>query len=1419
MEALANQSRRAAINSFGFSGTNAHMVLEEYIEPAHAETPQIRPVIIVLSAKNTEQLQEYAGNLYHFLQQHPHTHLVDLAYTLQLGREALDERLGLLVSSMQELQEKLAQYLAGDGNIEQLYRGQVKQNKPNLGIFSADEEFNEILNKWFKRKKYHKLLDLWVKGLILDWDKLYLGIKPRKISAPIYPFAKERYWINMDPVVDNISESMTSGVQAYSALEFSVSPEDFSDHNHINIEQKAILLLQQLVADQLQRPFETIPLKKGYFELGINSIGVMRMTQKLQELLDPEFTPTLFFEYASITDLAKHFTQQYAKVLKHLQATPTKRYYDPLQFQADLKPLNQTPLPSIMLPTLESALSEGQKGFWLLQKINPSMTVYNIPIALRFEDTLDPELVQQTMRWLIAQHPMLQSQFLENTQGEVYQKLNPHQPLSFTSHVVEQWVDDAAPIAALKQRVQRVFDLAQDALLRIDLWNVTKPKHSILLITIHHVIFDGFSCLILVRDFLQAYRAYANHSEPQAQPHSGSYFDFIAWEAKMLTTENAKKHAIYWKQQLGGDLPILDMPTDYPRPVHSTYDSEIIQIVLDVSLTQALKQLAQAHGVSLFMVLLGIYKILLSRHTNQTDIIVGIPVMGRPESRFEQTIGYFINMVPLRSQCLPEQSFSTYIKTLRQIVITGLEHAAYPFTKIVADQQHAHDPAYSPLFQTSFVLQNFIENVTPELRSVLAEGVTLLSDIVQEGGFDLGIEVLEQSQCLHIKLTYNPRLFGRQRMERFIGHYQNLAQTIIDYPDQAIGDYCFLGEQEKQTLLIDWNQTQQDYPQTRCIQELFEQQVEYASNAIAVVCDQQSLTYLELNERANQLAHHLREVGVVSDTVVGIYVKRSLEMMVGLLGILKSGGVFLPIDVAYPQARIDFMLADANVQVLLTQEFLRNNLAASQTKVICLDSDWSEIQRQPRNNPSINATPQDLAYVIYTSGSTGRPKGVLIEHQSLVNLAYNTQKIYSINRNSQILQFASISFDVAIGEWVQALMWGAALHISSNEKLLLGDNLSTFINTHQITHMTLPPSALTMFSSVFCSSLETIAVTGEGCSQQLVFQWAKLYRFLNLYGPTETTVWVSANECNSNSLPHIGRPLDNTKFYIMDTHLQPVPIGVVGELYIGGVQIARGYLNRPELSAEKFISDPFSQTTGARLYKTGDLARYQEDGNITCLGRIDYQIKIRGFRIELGEIEATLIQHPAIRDAVVIAREDIPGYKNLAAYFLVQPNQPIPGNQYLREYLNQTLPDYMLPNTFVRLETLPITSNGKVDRKALPAPGYQADTGTLCAAPNTEIEHILAKIWSDVLKLETVGIHDNFFDIGGHSLLLTQVHHQLKLTAHKEISLIDLYHYPTIHKLACYIDKEKKPTSSLEVIRQRANKRRQFRTQRINTEV
>ncbi|WP_373536611.1 amino acid adenylation domain-containing protein [Microcoleus sp.] len=1048
--------------------------------------------------------------------------------------------------------------------------------------------------------------------------------------------------------------------------------------------------------------------------------------------------------------------------------------------------------------------SFAQQRLWFLNQLAPGNPFYNVSTALRLTGSLNFIALEQTFNEIVQRHETLRTTFTL-LEGELVQIIAPILTVSLPTIDLQNLSPTQQETAALQlatDAAQCPFDLAAGPLFKVTLLQLSETEH-ILLLNLHHIVADGWSIGVLIRELGTLYTAFVKNERSHLPALPVQYADFAEWQHQYLQGEVLATQLDYWREQLKG-ITAINLPADRQRPAVPSYRGAKHFITLSPALSEQLKSFSQQESATLFITLLAAFQTLLYRYTGQVDIAVGTPIANRNLSEIEALIGFFVNSLVLRADLSGNPTFRELLHRVKNVAMAAYAHQDLPFEKLVEELQPDRELSRNPLFQISFSLQN-----TP-VAALELPGITLGAIDFDSGTAKLDLEcnLWEDAGSIQGQFVYSTDLFDRATIARMAEHFQTLLKAIVANPQQRLSDLALLTAPEYQQLLNDWNDTQRDYPQNQCFHQLFEERVELAPDAIAAVFENQQLTYRQLNSKANQLARYLQQLGAKPEVLIGLCVERSLDAIVGLLGIIKAGAAYLPLDPTYPQERLNFMLEDAQVSILVTQQHLARNLTQPENygvfSVVCLDSDREIIARQSPAKLTTNILPENLAYIIYTSGSTGKPKGVLIEHRGLYNLVKAQIEAFQISSNHRILQFASLSFDASIFEIVMALGAGATLYCAKKESLLPGQTLIQFLQDNAITHATLPPSLLAVLPSAELPALQTIICAGESCSPDVVKRWAFGRRFFNAYGPTEATVWSSFAEIGdslrdsfaSRQKPPIGRPIANTQLYILDEHLQPVPVGIPGELYIGGAGLARGYLNLPELTAQRFIANPFSEKAGERIYKTGDLARYFPDGNIEFLGRTDEQVKIRGYRIELGEIEALLLQHPAVKETAVVAEDDLPGNKRLVAYVVPHQNQTLNPLE-MRNFLKQQLPNYMIPHVFVAIDFLPLTPNGKIDRNRLISPEHLTSNSTdkSCIAPRTPTESTLTQIWSKILNTEPVGIGDNFFDLGGDSLLAIRLINEINQQFQRELPLSALFLNPTIEGLADSLDSE---TNSLE---------------------
>ncbi|AKV65522.1 non-ribosomal peptide synthetase [Microcystis panniformis] len=1044
------------------------------------------------------------------------------------------------------------------------------------------------------------------------------------------------------------------------------------------------------------------------------------------------------------------------------------------------------PLESVIDPvarTEELPLSFAQQRMWFLHQMDRQNPAYNEALTIRLTGRLNIDILEQTINAIIQRHESLRTSF-PMVEGKPIQKIAPSLKIKLLVVNLKDIPQEQIDKQIIKE-LQKPFDLTQSPLLRCTLFDLGYENY-ILVNVFHHIIIDGWSKSILFKELSKFYQALLSNSTVDLPELPIQYADFAVWQRQWLQGEILENQLNYWKKQLTGAPPLLELPTDKPRPATANFRGHSISFQINSELTEKLKLLSQKSGVTLFMTLLAALNTLLFRYSGQDDILIGTPTANRNRQEIEPLIGFFVNTLVLRNSLEGNPTFSGLLQQARNVVLEAYANQDVPFEQVVDGLEIERSLSYNPLFQVMFALQNAPLNAL-ELPNLKAQYLAVENQRIK---FDLSLvlEEIETEKGAYLEgfWEYDSDLFTPERITRMVGHFQTLLKGIVANPQQTVGELPLLTESEEQQLLVEWNQTQTSYPDHYCIHQLFEEQVVKTPDAIAVIDGEKSLTYEQLNQKANQLAYYLQNLGVKTEDLVGICIERSVLMIIGLLGILKAGAAYIPLDPNYPSERLAYMLEDSAVSVLLTQENLVDTLPNYLGTIFCLDQDGKILDHHPQDNLLHPMTSENLAYVIYTSGSTGKPKGVLIQHQSLLNLVSWHQNAFDITTIDRVTQLAGIAFDASVWEIWPYLTAGACLAIVPPDLLTSPKQLQEWLIAKKITVSFLPtPLAETLIPLDWSPNCPLRLMLTGGDKLNDFPPTSIPFTLVNNYGPTENTVVTTSVKITPDLLtekaPPIGRPISNTQVYILDQYQQPVPIGIPGELYIGGSGLAKGYLNRPELTDSKFIANPFSQKLSDRLYKTGDLVRYGNDGQIEFVGRIDHQVKIRGFRIELGEIETVLNQHPQVKEAIIIAREDQPGVKRLCAYVIASQNLTV---SQLRLFLQEKLPQYMVPAFFVLLDAFTLTANGKIDRCALPQPTLELeDEAALNLSPGTEKERILAAIWQRVLGLKNISINDNFFELGGDSILAIQIIAQAN-QAGLQITPKQLFSHQTIAQLA-----------------------------------
>ncbi len=1127
--------------------------------------------------------------------------------------------------------------------------------------------------------------------------------------------------------------------------------------------------LAQVLAARIGVAPERIDKQKPITQFGLDSIAAIELMHNIESTLGVRLPMWNLLQGPSISELAA-------------QAVGTNREGE-IRFGRDANDAVTSVHP----------LSQGQKSLWFLHQMAPESGAYNVWGAVRIEADLNTAALRDSYQTLVDRHPALRTTFSAKD-GEPIQLIHDRMKLWFHEEDTTN-ESEAALTKRMALESRRPFDLENGPLIRVYLFKRSEQEYF-LMVVIHHTVVDLWSMVVFVEELGKIYPALQQGVPIELPPVAFDFADFVRWQHEMLASPRGDQLWSYWQEQLSGELPTLHFPTDRPHPPQQTFVGAARYFYLDRKLTQQVKDLGRAYNATPNMTMLAAFQMLVHRYSGQDDIIIGSPVIGRTRPEMARIVGHFVNPLPMRSNLSGDPTVKEFLGQVRNTVLKVFEHQDYPLALLTARLQPERPFGRQPIFQVMFVFQQ------PHLLD--EEGLAALS-INQAGGqmklgeltlkpislergfaqFDLTMIIAEFDGQFHGLLEYNTGLFDEETVVQISDDFLCLLESIVDNQDQRVSQVQFISERQRRQL-AQWNDTAADYRRTGLLHELFEAQAERTPNDIALVFADSKITYRELNRRANQLAHHLRSMGVGIETLVGIYIERGIEMIVGMLGILKAGGAYVPFDVHYPPDRIRFMLEDSGVRVLLTQQHLVDSLPQHEAQVLCLDSEWKTIAKQSVANPAATTSAQNLAYVIYTSGSTGLPKGVAIAHQSAFGLVSWARTVFSSAELAQVLASTSICFDLSVYEIFTTLASGGTIVVATDAL-----EIPSLLKTQPVTLINTVPSVMTELLRLqgVPESVKVINLAGEPLTSALVeqiYKQTKAAKVWNLYGPSEDTTYstFALIEQGAARAPVIGRPIANTQAYLLDKNLQLVPRGASGELYLGGEGLARGYLHRPELTAERFLPNPFSDQPGARMYRTGDVARYLSDGNLDFLGRIDHQVKIRGFRIELGEIETVLLKHESVLDAVITVREDVPGDKRIVAYVVLRQEATTTVEE-LHIFLARKLPDYMQPSAFLLLPSLPLTPNGKVDRKALPAPDRRPrQFETDFVAPRTETEQTLSGIWTDLLRIDEIGVHDNFFKMGGHSLLATQLISRVRTTFNLELPLQVVFERPTIAAMA-----------------------------------
>jgi amino acid adenylation domain-containing protein len=1116
-------------------------------------------------------------------------------------------------------------------------------------------------------------------------------------------------------------------------------------------------LLAAIWREVLRR--ERVGVDDSFFEMGGHSLLAARVIARACQALAIEVPLRVLFESPTIAGMAARLEEARRQGMGLPTMPPLK-----------LAP-RQGPIP----------LSFAQERLWFLDKLEPGSATYNVPLTFRMRGPLDAKALHLALRGVERRHDVLRTTYgaCDGWPAQVVAT-----PAAVSLNVIDLVGFPGPEAEALRlasEEARAGFDLENAVPVRASLWRLAEQDH-LLLVTIHHIAVDGWSLSLLARELSALYQAFAGAEPSPLAELPLQYADYAVWQREWLRGEVLERQVAYWRERLAGAPAVLELATDRPRPAVRRYRGDRRAVQLDDALTQSLKELAQREGVTLFMALLAGFQALLARYSGQEDVVVGIATGGRAHPALEGLIGLFVNTLALRTDLSGNPTFQALLGRVKGSALGAYAHQDVPFEKLVEDLRPARSLSHTPVFQVLFALRH----APAEPFDVPGLHTTSVPIDTQTSKFDLSLGLEERGAGLAGAMEYDTDLFDAETIDRMLRHYGVLLKEAVAHPDRPLSELSLLDDAERRRVLVEFNATAVDDPSDRCVHHLFEEQARRSPGAVALVCGPMRLSYRELNAQANRLAHHLIDLGVGPDILVGLCLERSAELVVALLAILKAGGAYLPLDPRYPRDRLAYLLDDSGATVLLTQSRLEPALPTFQVPLVRLDTDGPAIRQRPDHDPRTGVTRNHLAYVMYTSGTTGQPKGACIEHRGPTALMEWSGATFTDDDLAAVLFSTSICFDISVFEVFGPLCRGGGVVLVENLLQLADGPLAepvTYINT--------VPSALATLLHVgrVPASAKVIALAGEPLTRGLAdrcYRLPSVRAVYNLYGPTEDTVYstYALVERSAEVAPPIGRPITNTFAYVLDGSMQPVPLGVPGELYLGGAGQARGYLNRPALTAERFVPNPFGGQA-SRLYRTGDRVRWRTDGMLEYLGRVDRQLKMRGFRIEPGEVEATLAGHPAVSEAVVVSHEGRDGDHRLVGYVVPPRQAPAPRAEELREYLNGRLPQHMVPSTWVVLDRLPLTAHGKLDRSALPAPeASRPEDGPSYVAPRGPTEEVLAGIWQEVLELEKVGVDDDFFALGGHSLLAIRLLAIIERELGQKISVATLFERPTVAGLA-----------------------------------
>ena len=1217
---------------------------------------------------------------------------------------------------------------------------------------------------------HYVLGKLWSSGAKVDWPAYASRYRHQRISAPTHPFEKKRHW------VDQVLTAAARGKSADKTP--SVSPT-LSIVSSGKVEEQVKELFQKLLA------VDEVGFEDSFTDLGGDSLLATQLTSRLRDTFDIVIP------------------------LREILAAPTISGIVSLIKAGQQTAPSENPIQRVTR-TGAMRLSFSQQRLWFLDSLAPGSPTYNISSAVRLRGPLDRTRLEKSLAAVVIRHESLRTGFCVE-EGEPVQFIEP-EPNDSIQLFDLQHLPGAEQQRVLHEMMHseagRGFALNAPPLFRASLFRLA-PRESILLFTIHHIVADGWSLGVLTNEVAENYQLLREDRPPKTDSLLVQYADYAEWQRQLLQGETLQKLLDYWRVKLSGDLPQLQIHTDHPRPARLTHRGERQFVAVPAHTLKALHKLSRREGATLYMVLLSAFALLLNRYTNQTDLLIGSPIANRNRSEFEDLIGCFVNVLVMRIDASGNPNFSTLLERVKETSLDAYAKQDLPFERLVAEIRPPRDLSRTPIFQALFVLQN-----TPSPEIGATEMTISAFDFDPRAAvYDVTLSLKESANDLGGWLEYNADLFEPATVRRMIGHFQTLLESIAAHPDSSIGELEILGQEERSWLLQDLNATGADeIPCT--LQEMVRCHALQQPEAIAICYGENAITYGELDRRANQLGNYLRRLGAREEMIIGLYMERSIEAIIAMLGILKAGAAFVAVDPGYPTARLELILQDAKTALIVTTESLSKNLPATGARSLCLDSEWQDIELESAGLPESFVVPANLAYVVYTSGSTGKPKGVMVPHTGMLNLIRAEANEFGITADDRILLYTSLSFDASLFEICMALGHGAQLVITPSSDLLPTPAFVPMLRRLAITNLSIFPSALALLEDDNLPALRTLIVGGEACPKSVADRWSNERKMFNTYGTSETTIWATSSRVDpSQEYVFIGRALRNTRIYILDPFMNPTPAGVPGEIYIGGIGTARGYVGMSNLTAERFVPDPFFEEPGQRMYRTGDAGCLAIDGAIELLGRLDHQIKVQGVRIELRDVEAAVLSHPAVKHAVAHTSGEAAN-KLLVVYFVSSEKDGSDASD-IREFLSQLLPAYMIPSIYIPLEKVPLLPGGKIDYRALSI----LDTPRLRSqpqycAPETELKKQIAAVIEETLGVEQIGTFDNLFTLGAHSLKMVQLKSRLDLKFEADLPIIDLFQKPTVNGIAELICQAPKPDAVVELSPSRARLRQQLREQR-----